>query len=275
MKPTLTIFITLLLTSFAGSPDARAQTPETGAKSTGPKPKTSPAPIQFGYRPDGMSMWDPWFVAHEGQVHLFHLQKRAGSNRTDAGADHIGPATSRDLIRWTEQPLTVGPGEKGGIEDLQPWTGCAVVKDGVFHLFYTMRSSRDDARNQHIGLATSRDLMNWQRHSGNPVIAPDPRWYVHEGKPEPDKKVGCRDMKIVRDPAGNGWIGFFAATVPAEEEAEAACIALARSKDPHRRGDRRVDRALPAGGGTPAFAGLRLRCLALAHHDKNNSGGTA
>ena len=50
-------------------------------------------------RPDGMGIWDPWFVAHEGQVHLFHLQKRAGSNRIDAEADHIGHATSRDLIR--------------------------------------------------------------------------------------------------------------------------------------------------------------------------------
>lgn len=211
-------------------------------------------------RPDGMGIWDPWFVAHEGQVHLFHLQKRAGSNRTDAEADHIGHATSRDLIRWTEQPLTIGPGEKGGMEDLQPWTGGAVVKDGVFHLYYTMRSSRDDARNQHIVLATSRDLVNWQRHPGNPVIAPDPRWYGHEGKPEPDNKVGCRDLKVVRDPAGNGWMGFYAATVPAEEEAEAACIALARSQDlihweqlppafaPKRYGEVEAHDVFPLGG---------------------------
>jgi len=263
MKRTLTPFITVLLlaASLGALPSAHAQAPETGAESTGPKPKTGTAPIQFGYRPEGMTMWDPWFVAHEGQVHLFHLQRLAGrSKRTAAEADHIGHATSRDLIHWTEQPLTVGPGEKGGMEDMQPWTGCAVVKDGVFHLFYTMRSSRDDARNQHIGLATSRDLVNWQRHPGNPVITPDPRWYVHEGKPEPDNKVGCRDLKVIRDPAGNGWIGFFAATVPAEEEAEAACIALARSKDlihweqfppafaPKRYGEVEAHDVFPLGG---------------------------
>ena len=254
------LLTTLLLASSSAAPNLHAQAPATGAESAVLKPKSGTAPVEFGYRPDGMTMWDPWFVVHEGQAHLFHLQRRSGSNRTAAEADHIGHATSRDLIHWTEQPLTVGPGEKGGLEDLQPWTGCTVVKDGVFHLFYTMRSSRDDARNQHIGLATSRDLVTWHRHPGNPVIAPDPRWYVHEGKPEPDNKVGCRDMKIVRDPAGNGWIGFFAATVPAEEEAEAACIAVARSKDlihweqmppafvPKRYGEVEAHDVFPLGG---------------------------
>ena len=113
-----------MLASFAAVPTVRAEAPETGAESTKPKPKTGTASVEFGYRPDGMTMWDPWFVAHEGQVHLFHLQRRApGSKRTAAEADHIGHATSRDLIHWTEQPLTVGPGEQGGIEDMQPWTG--------------------------------------------------------------------------------------------------------------------------------------------------------
>jgi beta-fructofuranosidase len=203
------------------------------------EPKSVLPQVEFGYRPDGMTMWDPWFVAHEGQVHLFHLQRRTdGSTRTAAEADHIGHAVTRDLIHWTELPLTVGPGEKGGMEDMQPWTGCAVVQEGVFHLFYTMRSTRDASRSnyggggiQRIGLATSDDLVHWQRYPKNPVLTPDPRWYVHEGKPEPGNKVGCRDMKIIRDPVSDGWIGFYAATVPAEEEAEAACIAVARSKD--------------------------------------------
>lgn len=163
-------------------------------------------------------MWDPWFVAHEGEVHLFHLQRLAnGSKRTAAEADHIGHAVTRDLIHWTELPVTVGPGEKGGMEDMNPWTGCTIVQGGVFHLFYTMRSTRDASRSnyggggiQRIGLATSRDQVHWQRHPNNPVLTPDPRWYVHEGKPEPGNKVGCRDLKIIRDPAGDGWIGFYA-----------------------------------------------------------------
>lgn len=36
-------------------------------------------------------MWAPWFVAHEGQVHLFPLQRLAGrSKRTAAdGLEHV------------------------------------------------------------------------------------------------------------------------------------------------------------------------------------------
>ena len=32
------------------------------------------------------------------------------------------------------------------MEDMDPWTGCAVFQEGVFHLFYTMRSTRDALR---------------------------------------------------------------------------------------------------------------------------------
>ena len=243
MKHIYKILLLLLLAPFAAMHaygQIHTNDPVTGAEILVTKdPNASLTSPEFGYRPNGMNMWDPWFVAHEGQVHLFHLQRLAsGSKRTAAEADHIGHAVTRDLIHWTEWPITVGPGEKGGMEDMNPWTGCAVVKEGVFHLFYTMRGMRDASRSnyggggiQRIGLATSSDLVHWQRYPRNPVITPDPRWYVHQGKPEPGNKVGCRDMKIIRDPAGDGWIGFYAATVPAEEEAEAACIALARSKD--------------------------------------------
>lgn len=228
-----------LLASFAAVSHLRAQAPDTGAESTTPNSRADARAVEFGYRPEGMTMWDPWFLAHEGKVHLFHLQRLAnGSKRTAAEADHIGHAVTSDLIHWTELPLTIGPGEKGGMEDMNPWTGCTLFHAGVFHLFYTMRSARDASRSsyggggiQRIGLATSRDLLHWQRYPNNPVLTPDPRWYVHEGKPEPGNKVGCRDMKIIRDPAGDGWIGFYAATVPAEEEAEAACIAVARSRN--------------------------------------------
>lgn len=186
----------------------------------------------FGYRPDGMNMWDTWFVEQGSQVHMFHLQRlAAGSKRSALEADHIGHAVSGDLIHWRESSLTVGPGPSGGLEDMQPWTGCAVAHRNLFTLFYTMRSTCESARTQRIGLATSADLVHWQRSANNPVIRPDPRWYVHEGKPQPDKKVDCRDLIVVRDPAGEGWLGFYAATVPAEEEAEGACIAAVKSRD--------------------------------------------
>lgn len=239
-----------------------------------------PVAAGFGYRPEGMVMWDTWFVEDRGQVHLFHLQRLApGSTRSAWEADHVGHAISRDLMHWTEQPLTVGPGQAGGLDDMQPWTGCAVVCDGVFHLFYTMRSSREEARCQRIGLATSRDLMQWTRHPQNPLIRPDPRWYVHEGQPEPGNKVGCRDLVVVRDRAADGWLGFYAATVPADEEAEGACIAAVRSRDlmhwehlppafqPGRYGEVEVPDVFPLGG--------KWWMTCLTSHGHGNRGGFA
>jgi beta-fructofuranosidase len=134
MKHTLTIFIVLLLVPLAVLQAAN-----------------TPSPVGFGYRPNGMVMWDSWFVEDRGQVHMFHLQHLPpNSKRSAMEANHIGHAVSRDLIHWTEQPLTVGPGADGGLDDMQPWTGCAVVREGTFHLFYTMRSSREEARCQRI-----------------------------------------------------------------------------------------------------------------------------
>jgi beta-fructofuranosidase len=179
-----------------------------------------------------MLLWDTWYLEDRGQAHMFYLQRLApGSKRSALEADHIGHAISSDLIRWRELPLAIGPGKAGGKEDMQPWTGCAVAHQGVFYHFYTMRSSRENGRTQRIGLATSSDLIHWRPHPDNPVITPDPRWYVHEGAPEPGNKVACRDLIVVPDPAGAGWLGFYAATVPAEEEAQGACIAAVRSKD--------------------------------------------
>jgi beta-fructofuranosidase len=240
----------------------------------------SPAAAGFGYRPDGMMMWDTWFVEDHGQVHMFHLQHLApGSKRSALEADHIGHAVSRDLIHWTEQPLTVGPGAAGGLDDMPPWTGCAVAREGTCHLFYTMRSSRENARCQRIGLATSRDFVHWSRHPLNPLIRPDARWYVHEDKPEPGSKVGCRDLVVVRDPSGDGWLGFYAATVPAEEEAEGACIAAVRSRDlihwehlppvfqPKRYGEVEVPDVFRLGG--------KWWMTCLTSHGHGNRGGFA
>ena len=38
---------------------------------------------EFGYTPDGMNMWDSWFIEKEDKVHMFHLQTlAAGSKHT-------------------------------------------------------------------------------------------------------------------------------------------------------------------------------------------------
>ncbi len=195
------------------------------------------------YRPAGMLMWDTWGLEHAEELHLFHLQRLApGSDRPAVEQDWVGHCVSRDLLRWREEPPALGPNLPGTDDDLQNWTGCALEHAGQFYLYYTMRSSANGASRQKIGLATSRDLQTWTRHPGNPLIEPDPRWYVGKDQPLPPPVrnnaaqkpnsgvVDCRDLLVVRHPAG-GWLGFYAARIPAAEPPQQAVIAAVRSDD--------------------------------------------
>ena len=184
------------------------------------------------YRPRGMTMWDTWYLEHGGQAHVFHLQRRAPiSLRDPAEATWLGHAVSDDLIHWQELPLALGPGTPEALDELQPWTGCVVAHERKFYMYYTMRTSVGDGFGQRIGLATSDDLIHWVRHPGNPVIVPDPRWYIGHDDPLARHVVDCRDLIVVPDPDRRGWLGFYAARVPAEEEAETSVIAAVRSPD--------------------------------------------
>ena len=54
-------------------------------------------------------------------------------------------------------------------------------------------------------------------------------WYLAHGG-----NVDCRDLIVVPDAAGGGWLGFYAARTPPEsnnEMAETAVIACVRSTD--------------------------------------------
>ncbi|WP_167859243.1 glycoside hydrolase family protein [Paenibacillus cymbidii] len=186
----------------------------------------------LGYKPHGLEMWDAWCIEREGRAHMLHLQFLSPeSARSRLEADSLGHAVSDDLLHWRELAPAFAPGEEGGLDDLQPWTGCLYEHGGTYYLYYTMRSSRDGARTQHIGLATSDDLTRFRRYEGNPVIAPDPRWYVDRECPLPGGVVDCRDLVIVDNPDGTGWYGFYAARVPADDLTEGAAIAVVRSDD--------------------------------------------
>jgi beta-fructofuranosidase len=176
-------------------------------------------------------MWDAWYLEHRGQAHMFHLQTFLPEQHRHRDENTIGHAVSGDLIHWVERPSALGPNASGTLDDLMPWTGCVTEYAGRFYLYYTMRSSTSQARRQRIGLALSDDLEHWERYAGNPVITPDPRWYVSHEHPLACGLVDCRDLVVVPDPKGDGWLGFYAAMQHSEELAEGAVIALVRSPD--------------------------------------------
>lgn len=186
----------------------------------------------MNYRPNEMLMWDAWYWNTGEEIHAFHLQRLApGSSKTEREEHGIGHAVSKDLIHWEEQPIALFPGEQGELDDMEIFTGCTYELGGKYYLFYTMKCSGEQGAVQRIALATSDDLYHWEKYPKNPVLTPDPRWYHTEENPALYGLVDCRDLCIVKDPKGDGYYGYYAARIPAEEMPEGAVVACCYTKD--------------------------------------------
>ena len=194
----------------------------------------------MNYSPTDLYVWDAWYMAVDDQVHAYHLARKRGAANVAADVENsLGHAVTRDLVHWEQRPPAFGPDPANPLDDRQPWTGCAVWHEGRGYLYYTMRGSADQCRIQRIGLATSADGEHWQRHAGNPIIVPDPRWYATDQAPVP-RIVDCRDLIVIPDPKG-GWLGFYATRIPGSpgrrrgepggELPQTAAIACVRSPD--------------------------------------------
>lgn len=83
---------------------------------------------------------------------------------------HWGHAVSTDLIRWRELPVALSP-TPGGADQDGCWTGCVVEDGGRFHILDTgIPQLVRPGPVQVQCLATSTDLVSWDKDPGNPVI---------------------------------------------------------------------------------------------------------
>lgn len=224
MKLTLTTITALLLAPLTAMHAADAPKQEPGL-----------------FHPPGMSMWDTWYLQRGDETHMFHMQNCRDRVRRAPDDGSIGHAVSRDLIHWKELPVALRKGPKGRYDDSwQLFTACAVEHSDTVYLFYTANHLQADRIRQSICLATSpsQDGVTFTRYEGNPIIEPDPsRYYSIHEPPAPFKfhawpHVDCRDLTVVRDPSGTGWLGYVFMRRKGQADAfHSACIVLCRSKD--------------------------------------------
>ena len=127
-------------------------------------------------------------------VGTYHAYPRPGY---EAGPAAIGICTSRDLIDWDLHApcLCAGDGaewERGGL-----YKSCLIKHEGTFTMFYNAKN-RASPWVEQIGVATSRDLVRWERRPGNPVVEVGPE--------------GAFDDVFVSDPAvfelDGTWVMF-------------------------------------------------------------------
>ncbi len=136
------------------------------------------SPANWMNDPNGLIQW-------RGQYHLFYQYNPNGPFH---GTIHWGHAVSEDLVHWTHLPIALAP-TPGGLDKDGCWSGCAVDDHGTPTLVYTAVHPEVQC------IATSQDdLLTWNKHPGNPIIA----------TPPPDLAVtGFRDPWVWRE--NNTW----------------------------------------------------------------------
>jgi len=124
-------------------------------------------------------IWDFWFAQDGPDYHVFYLQ--APRSLSNPELRHwnvsIGHAVSQDLSKWEILPDALHPGLSGEWDDYTTWTGSIIRDSNEWHLFYTGTHRAENGLVQRIGLATSTDLIRWEKYPNNPILLADSQWY--------------------------------------------------------------------------------------------------
>jgi len=150
---------------------------------------TDPHRPRYHFMPPANWMNDPnGVIEWNGKYHLFYQH-----NPNDAVWDdmHWGHAVSDDLVHWTDQPIALSP-TPGGPDEDGCWSGCAVDNNGLPTVLYTgVQGDWTRPHNQRVCIATGTDdLVQWEKHPANPVIARPPAGM---------KVTGFRDPSVWRE----------------------------------------------------------------------------
>ncbi len=138
--------------------------------------------------------WDPWILKDGDVYRLFYL----------VGSKHAVPfwryrstihgAVSTDMKQWKFYGPVLDPEPANAWEAGRLLAGFTYKEDGIYYLFYSASKTEPDILHEAIGLATSLDGLNWQRHSTHELLKPDDRWYGTDGV-----HVQWRDPYIFKD----------------------------------------------------------------------------
>lgn len=126
--------------------------------------------VKQGFKEGNFFSWDtlwayhPSLISYKNTYYLFYT----GRGIFGRGDDSIGLATSKDLKKWNKSKIPILAPSKDGW-DSHFVSHCFVFKDkNRFYMLYDGSSKKEWAES--IGLATSRDLLNWEKYEKNPIF---------------------------------------------------------------------------------------------------------
>ncbi len=128
----------------------------------------------------GQWVWDSWFVRDGDTYHAFYLQASRALQDPDRRHRNVsvGHAISTDLTNWTVIEDALAISDSPAFDSYTTWTGSVVRNGDLWYMFYTGTSREDGGQVQSVGLATSRDLITWTKHSNEAILRADARWYA-------------------------------------------------------------------------------------------------
>lgn len=125
----------------------------------------------------------------------YHAYPKPG---LEEGPAVIGLATSADLRHWEVGEPCLRPEDGAAWERAGLYKACLLETGGLYYIFYNAKNQPDNWHEQ-TGFATSRDLKQWVRFAGNPVL--------RNGPP------GSLDERFASDPCvlryRDGWAMFY------------------------------------------------------------------
>lgn len=139
---------------------------------------------------------------------LYGAYAKKGTYEPDPG--YQGLASSKDGLIWKREEeeciLSIyGPGlvkdwERDSI--YQPWL---VEHDGLYYNFYNAKEMPQWI--EQLGLATSKNLRDWTRHEGNPILCVDQKL---DGTTNGGYDTQfASDAKVYYDPDESHWVMFY------------------------------------------------------------------
>jgi beta-fructofuranosidase len=128
----------------------------------------------------------------KGEYHVFYLTNPLGNH--DVNWEHC---SSTDLLNWKEYPPALKPDKEDptGPDGGCMFTGCIVEKDGIFYAWYTSWNPKNPKGREFLSLATSKDLITWDKHPEH-RIAPDGIHYAnHQARDFRDPQIFWNEDK--------------------------------------------------------------------------------
>jgi predicted GH43/DUF377 family glycosyl hydrolase len=126
-----------------------------------PKPILSPSPTIGSW--DEKAVSDPFVIKHKNQFYLYYL----GMN--NVGIQRLGIASSDNGIDWVKHPGNpiLDVGSLGSFDERGLGEPAVVFVPPFFYMIYTGRNSQEE---RNLGVAFSRDGINWRKVNSNGIV---------------------------------------------------------------------------------------------------------